>query len=115
VPVPGPLTVTTDRSDYWTGETITARIVNGTGSTLTGGGGYACGLVQVERLGPLGWEKADGGAQVCTLIATLLRPGETRTERLPAPPVPGTYRLAVRLSADDGRQVNAYSAHVDVR
>jgi hypothetical protein len=115
VPAPGPLTVTADRSDYAVGEAVTARITNQTGETVTGGGGYRCGFVQVERLGPLGWEPAPGGAEICPLIARLLRPGETAMETVPAGPIPGTYRLLVRGSTESGQTLTASSAPYTVR
>ena len=90
-------TVTSDRSSYATGETITATVTNTGSVQISGGGGYRCGLIGLEISGVAGWTPAPGGAEVCTLIALLLNPGESRTEMFRAP-APGTYRLVVRAS-----------------
>jgi hypothetical protein len=89
--------VTSDRSSYSTGETITATVTNTGTVQISGGGGYRCGLIGLEISGVAGWTPAPGGAEVCTLIAQLLNPGESRTEMFRAP-APGTYRLAVRAA-----------------
>jgi hypothetical protein len=99
-PVPiGRLTVAPDRTSYRTGETITATVRNNTRTTVSGGGGYRCGLVDLQVSTASGWQPAPGSAEVCTLQALLLPPGQTRTESFAAPE-PGTYRLLVRVSRE---------------
>jgi hypothetical protein len=89
--------LSTDRSSYNVGDAITATVTNTGTAQISGGGGYRCGLIGLEISGVAGWTPAPGGAQICTLIALLLNPGESRTETFPAP-APGTYRLVLRAS-----------------
>lgn len=95
------LTVATDRQDYRAGEPITATITNHGTEMVWGGGGYACGMAELEVRLADRWERARGGAEICPAIAVGVAPGEARTETLEAPSV-GTYRLVVRATSDQG-------------
>ena len=95
------LEVTTDQSVYRPGETVTATVTNTGSVAAVGGGGYVCGLVAVEVARGSGWERAPGGAEICTAIGIVLRPGESRTEQFSAGG-PGVYRLRVSVTADRG-------------
>jgi hypothetical protein len=95
------VTVTADKEIYRPGEPVVATVTNTGSTTLSGGGGYACGLVEVAVAVGEGdlYRPAPGGAEVCTAIAQLLRPGESRTETFSFDQ-PGRYRLIVRLTAE---------------
>jgi hypothetical protein len=47
------------------------------------------------------FQPAPGGADVCTAIAILLKPGESRTETFTLSQ-PGRYRVIVRASVEGG-------------
>ena len=104
--------VTTDRSVYRAGQAVAATVANTGTTTLYGGGGVGCGLVQVEvdLTGAGGWAPVLGGDQVCPAVAIVLHPGERRTETLTARPAPGRYRLVVRVTAESGGSRTFYSA-----
>jgi hypothetical protein len=109
--------VTTDRVLYDRGDTVVGTITNEGTVTVAGGGGFGCGLLRLEYLGPNGWERAPIPEPLlpCTLLATLIRPGESRSERLPTGPA-GVYRLAFDYSPEGaGSPGTAYSAPYVVR
>jgi hypothetical protein len=90
-----------DRPVYRFGETIMATISNIGTLTLTGGGGYRCGLIELEYLTSDGaWVRAPGASEVCPAIGQLLRPGESRTERFRVVSLPGWYRLTAHVSSE---------------
>lgn len=100
--VPVLVTVSTDHGFYSLGNTVFATITNTGAVPVYGGGGYRCGLADLEVNYGYEWERAPGGAEICPAIATVLRPGESRMERLSAGPGTGQYRLAVRVSSEGG-------------
>jgi hypothetical protein len=96
------VSVTADREVYHPGDTIAATVTNTGSATLSGGGGYVCGMVEVVvARGEDVYEPAPGGADVCTAIAILLKPGESRTETFTLNQ-PGRYRVIVRASVEGG-------------
>jgi hypothetical protein len=102
------ITVATDRQDYRVGETVTATITNHGTEMVWGGGGFACGMVELEVRLVDRWEPARGGAEICPAIAVGVGPGESRTETFEAQDV-GTYRLVVRATSDRGAAAVAIS------
>lgn len=118
-PLPSPVVsaaVVTDRDIYPANDTVRVTVTNDGSVTLTAGGGFRCSLFRIERLGPDGWQRAPFPEPLiaCPAIATLIRPGESRTEFLPAGG-PGIYRIAFPYSAETGETGTAFSAPYVVR
>lgn len=115
---PASAVVTTDRDSYARGEVVEGTITNDGGVTLWhGAGGYACGPLRVEWLGPNGWQKAplNEPLRPCLAIAVALPPGESFHQTLPTGTRPGTYRLVFAYSAEGGPAGVAYSAPYTVQ
>lgn len=104
-PVPAvSVSVGTDNDHYPTGGTVRATITNNGATAVSGGGGYACGLLRIEWLGPNGWEKAPIPEPriACPAIARVLNPGDSAVETVPAGTRAGTYRVAFPYSSSGG-------------
>jgi hypothetical protein len=106
-------TISADRPAYRVGETIVGTITNISTMNVYGGGGYRCGMLDLEYEEWWGWAPAPGGAEVCPAIAHVLEPNESRQEWFTAPGRPGRYRLSARLSSDVGSET-FYSAEFSV-
>lgn len=93
--------VTTDRSYYRDGDNVVARVMNTGSVRVYAAGGYNCGLVRVEQFTDTGWRPAPmPDTAICTLVAEVINPGESRTHTLLAGVGPGVYRLVFRYSSD---------------
>ena len=101
-PVPGESSVTIDldRNSYLAGSRVEMRITNHTSATL----GFNACFRSIERREGDVWVTVPEPGRVCTMQISLLRPHESRTATtdLPASLARGTYRLALRLTREDG-------------
>ena len=99
--------VSTERSLYALGEPVQATIFNEGRTVSFGLMGYRCSPFSLEQLGPSGWELVPGPPVACIAILLILRPGESRTFTVDAPPTPGVYRLGLRVNVEgtDARHV----------
>lgn len=112
------LRLTTDQGQYNVGDRVTGTLSNEGTAAVGARGGYSCGLFRIEWFGPGGWQRAPvpEPALPCVAIAQIIRPGESRSERLPGTPQPGLYRLAFHYRVvETGAEGVVYSAPYLVR
>lgn len=109
------VTIATDRRSYRPGDPVELRVVNQTAGSYTYN---ACTRV-VERQSDSTWTAVQED-RICTMIAHVLGPNETRVERteLGEQLKPGTYRVLVRFISENAsagaRAVLAYSQPISV-
>ena len=108
--------VSTDMKSYRAGDPVQLRIVNETGDSYT----YNPCTRTVERLsGTDTWTEVKED-RICTMIAHVLDPNATRTERteLGEQLTPGSYRLVVRFTRDaankPAQSIAAYTLPITV-
>lgn len=94
-PQPEGVAFAVDRDAYAPGDTVSARLVNGSELPL----GYNLCFSTLERQEGGGWTVADEPLMVCTAELRTLRPGESVGHRraLPAGLARGRYRLRTHV------------------
>ena len=106
--------MTVDRERYAPGDTVSARLENGSETAL----GYNLCFSTLERREGSGWDVADEPLMICTAELRHLGPGESVAHRreLPAGLQSGWYRLRVfvHFPLENGSRVPVHSEAFEV-
>ena len=113
---PEPVRIATDLRSYRAGDPVELRITNTTATTYTFN---PCMRVIQQQTGDAASWAEIKEERICTMIAHMLEPNATRSERteLGEALKPGTYRLMIRFTPDSPGargSVAAYTAPITV-